>query len=120
MTFAIAYLAICLGVILFHVAIIAGAPWGELTQGGRQHGRLDRQGRITALVAIVITLAMVFAVLSAAGGWPNWPTWLAYPALAMQGLSTYFNCITPSMAERKLWAPITVFMFALAFAAVFF
>lgn len=110
---ASAYLAICAGVCLFQVALIAGAPWGELTQGGRHKGALGPAGRIAAVVSIGVIAAMCMAVLSDAGGWPNWPRWTAWAVLGVQCLSTLMNWITPSVAERRLWGPITTVMLAL-------
>jgi len=34
------YTFFILGIIAFQVALVAGAPWGHLTQGGRHQGTL--------------------------------------------------------------------------------
>lgn len=114
---AIFYAVACLGVIAFQMALIAGAPWGALTQGGRVTGPVDQRGRLAAFVSIFILGAMASAVLSVAGLPPRWPSWTIWPALAVQTLSTLANWVTPSAPERRLGAPVTTAMLALAIAA---
>lgn len=113
-TAAIVYSLIIAGVIVFQFCLIAGAPWGHLTQGGRNEGALPVAGRTAAAVSALLLAAMAGAMMSAASLVPNWPIWTAYIALAIQLLSTLMNLITPSRAERLLWGPITVVMLALA------
>lgn len=116
---AVLYVVLVVGVIAFQVCLIAGAPWGRLTQGGSRDGALSVSGRIGAGLSIVLLAYMAVGVASAAGMTPNWPGWTAYTVLAVQGLSTLLNWITPSRAERILWGPITTVMFALALYVVF-
>lgn len=115
---ALAYAAICLCVICFQVAIILGAPLGPVTQGGRHPGTLPLPNRIMAGASIFILGGLALAVVSAAGLWPRWPSWAGWAALAVQAIVTLLNWITPSRAERRLWAPITSAMLALAAVAV--
>ena len=103
----------CFGVIAvigFQVALILGAPWGRVTQGGQVEGPLPPRGRIIAALSIVILAGIALALLSADGRWPNWPRWTAWAALAVLFVSTVMNWITPSAAERKLWGPIMTAM----------
>jgi hypothetical protein len=115
---AVLFIAACIGAISFQIAILAGAPWGHLTQGGRFLGKLPIAGRAVALVSIIILLLMALAVSSAAGGWPNWPDWTGWVALSLQTASTVVNWITPSRPERLLWGPINSVMLGLAAAVV--
>jgi hypothetical protein len=108
------YALIITATIVFQLCVIAGAPWGRITQGGQNEGPLPTKNRIFAVFSILILAAMAASILSAAGMWPNWPTWTGWAALAMQVLSTVMNLITPSKAERKLWGPITFIMLLLA------
>lgn len=96
------------GVIAFQIALIAGAPWGHLTQGGQVQGALPKSGRVIAVISIPINLCMALAILSAAGFWPNWPMWTSWIAWVLHGVVAVLNCITPSRAERRLWAPVTL------------
>lgn len=112
------YAACCCLVVMFQVALIAGAPWGRLTQGGSHEGRLPVSGRIGAGVSIVVLAAMAAAILSAAGLQPHWPIWTGWVALTVQLISMVLNWITPSRPERRLWGPITTLMFVLALLVV--
>lgn len=111
---AVIYSAFIAGVMLFQVALIAGAPWGRLTQGGRHDGALPASGRIAAVASILILAALALAVLSASGFAPAWPRWTGWAAVFVQGVVMVANWATPSPAERKLWGPITSVMFGLA------
>ena len=118
-SFAFAYTAIILGVVALQVALIAGAPWGRLTQGGLYEGALPTWGRAAAGVSIFILIALALSVLSQAGVGPLWPRWTAWAALAIQAMVTTANWATRSKAERRLWAPITSVMLALMLAVMF-
>jgi hypothetical protein len=113
-TAAILYVLIVAGVIVFQICLIAGAPWGRLTQGGRHDGSLPVSGRVIAGVSIPLLIFMAAGIASAAGFIANLPTWVFYTALAIQALSTCLNWLTPSQLERRLWAPITTVMLALS------
>ena len=110
---AFLFIVACIGAISFQIAIVAGAPWGHLTQG-----KLPIAGRAAALVSIIILLMMALAVSSAAGGRPNWPDWTGWVALTLQTVSTVVNWISPSRPERLLWGPINSVMLGLAAAVV--
>jgi hypothetical protein len=117
-TAAILYGMVVAGVIVFQFCLIAGAPWGPLTQGGRHEGALPVAGRVAAALSVLLLVCMGAGIASAAGITPNWPMWTAYAALAAQAMSTILNWITPSLAERRLWGPITAVMLALAASVV--
>lgn len=106
------------GIIGFQIALILGAPWGRVTQGGQVDGPLPRSGRVVAALSIIVLMATAFAILSTDGHWPHWPRWTMWPALAVITISTILNWITPSAAERKLWAPIMTVLFAITLAIV--
>jgi len=113
------YYAACLGAIGFQFALIFGAPWGRITQGGSNEGKLPVSGRIVAGLSVFVLLGMALATTSAAGWWPNWPSWASWIALAIQSASTLANWITPSRPERLLWGPITLGMLIVAALIVF-
>ena len=89
---------------------------GRLSQGGQLDGALPLAGRIIAALSIVILGAIALAILSADGDWPNWPRWTAWVATAILAVSTVPIWITPSVAERELWAPIMTVMLSLTIA----
>lgn len=115
---ALAFALICAGVVSFQIALIAGAPWGRLTQGGGTEGALPVRGRVAAGMSGLLLAAMALAILSAAGMWPNWPVWTGWAAVALQAVSTILNWITRSTAERRLWGPTTTVMLVLASTTV--
>ena len=113
------YVAIVAGVIAFQLCLVAGAPWGRLTQGGRYNGTLPAPGRVAAGLSIPLLVCLAAGIASAAGLPPDWPRWTAWAALTVQALSTLLNWITPSRAERLLWGPVTAIMLVLAAYVVF-
>lgn len=115
---AILYVVIIAGVIVFQFCLIAGAPWGRLTQGGTHEGALPIAGRVAAGVSVLLLIAMGAGIASAAGMISTLPVWLIYTVVGVQALSTFLNWITPSKAERRLWAPITTIMLILALYVV--
>ncbi|MEL6645314.1 MAG: hypothetical protein AAFQ79_15390 [Pseudomonadota bacterium] len=105
----------CLAIAFFQVALIAGAPLGPWTQGGRHPGALPASGRAIAALSIGIVLWQGLAILSAAGfpglGWPRWTGWMA---MGVSVVSAVLNVITPSARERAVWGPVQTVMAALA------
>ncbi len=105
----------CMALVFFQIALIAGAPWGRITQGGRHEGPLPLSGRGIAAVSIPVLVGQGLAILSAAGfpglGWPLWTCWTAFGVAVV---STILNGITPSAPERHLWFPVTLILSALA------
>ncbi len=118
-TATIVYSVGIVGVIGFQLCLIAGAPWAHLTQGGSHAGPLPVQGRVFAGVSVLLLLFMACGILSAAEVQPGWPRWTGWTALIIQALTTVANWITPSLAERRLWGPITSVMLIAALMAVF-
>lgn len=114
------YCAMIFGVIGFQIALILGAPWGRITQGGQTEGPLPGSGRFVALASIAILIGMALAILSSDGRWPGWPAWTGWVAVAVNALSMVLNWITTSAPERMLWGPIMTVMFVLALAVVWF
>ncbi len=109
------YAALAGIVVLFQIALVFGAPWGRLTQGGRQDGALSPSARALAALSVGVLVFLALAILSAAGfpglGWPRWTGWVA---LVLTLLTTMANLATPSEPERRLWGPVTLVMSALA------
>lgn len=101
----------CMAIVFFQIALIAGAPLGEYTQGGQHKGALPRSGRIIAAISIPILLFCGLAILSAAGfpglGWPRRASWVA---LGIMVISAILNWITPSARERAVWGPVMLVM----------
>jgi protein-S-isoprenylcysteine O-methyltransferase Ste14 len=110
----IAYSIIILAVIGFQIALILGAPWGRITQGGAIDGALPLKGRIIAGISIFLLLGMIFAMSSIAGEWPLWPRWTGWVIVGINGIMCLLNWITRSQPERYIWGPITTAILSLA------
>jgi ABC-type Mn2+/Zn2+ transport system permease subunit len=116
---ATTYIFILLGMIVFQFCLIAGAPWGRMTQGGRHEASLPISGRVVAGISVVLLVFMATGVASEAKLIAGLPKWVPYTGLTIQALSALLNWITPSRIERLIWAPITTLMLTLALYVVF-
>jgi len=117
----ILFLLLTLGVVLFQLALLGGAPWGEFTLGGRVKGVLPLRWRFVPLVSVFLLSGFAAIVAARAG--------FAFPALqaashgmvwlvvAYCALGVLLNAITPSRLERKLWLPVTLLMLGASVAA---
>ena len=107
---ALIYAIISLSVVVFQVALAAGAPWGAFAMGGAFPGQFPPALRIAALIQAGLLLALVVVVLARAGvilpGWSRVARWLIWFVVAFAALSFVLNLITPSAGERALWAPV--------------
>ncbi|MCP3422188.1 hypothetical protein [Nocardioides pinisoli] len=102
----------------FHAAVAAGAPWGDVTQGGGTSGTLDASGRVVAGGSCVLTLVVALAVLGRAGRGPlarrgRTTTVLAWVATVYAAVGVVLNLVTRSSSERTLWAPVSALLLLL-------
>ena len=102
---------IALGVAIFQIALVAGAPLGEYTMGGQHPGKLPGQFRVTAAVSALIMVAQSGHYLAQAGilnpalspgqnAIVNW-FWFGFAVLGL-----IVNSISRSKKERNLWVPV--------------
>lgn len=102
---------IALGVAIFQIALVAGAPLGEYTMGGQHPGKLPGQFRVTAAVSAIIMVAQSGHYLAQAGilnpalspgqnAIVNW-FWFGFAVLGL-----IVNSISRSKKERNLWIPV--------------
>ena len=70
---ALLYAGVSAGVVVFQVALAAGAPWGAYAMGGAFPGQFPLALRVAALVQATLIAGMAVVVLSRAGlvlaGW---------------------------------------------------
>lgn len=103
-------------VIVFQVALAAGAPWGAASYGGEHRGVLPGRLRIASAVAAVVWLGFAPFLLTRAG--VDLPvdvpmaaaavvTWVF---VAVMVISVVLNAITPSVLERAIWLPIVMLL----------
>ena len=108
------YAVLTAGVVAFHLAVAAGAPWGHLTQGGQYTGTLPASRRTVAVISALVMVGTAAIVGSRAGLWlPSWRRHArpgAWVVVAFLALGVVLNTITPSAAERALWLPVTLAM----------
>ena len=102
---------IALGVAVFQIALVAGAPLGEYTMGGQHPGKLPGQFRVTAAVSAIIMVAQSGHYLAQAGilnpalspgqnAIVNW-FWFGFAVLGL-----IVNSISKSKKERNTWVPV--------------
>jgi hypothetical protein len=100
--------------VLFQCALAAGAPWGEMTLGGKFAGRLPVAMRVAAVVQAIVLLVLAWVVFARAGvffeGRSAMPHKAIWFVVAFCALSLTMNVITPSKKERRLWAPVLLVM----------
>jgi hypothetical protein len=120
---SIAFLLIILFVIIFQLALVFGAPWGEYTMGGRFTGKLPLKIRVAVLFQIFILILFAFIVLA--------KTQLAFEQYYTFGskgiwfivgffvLGSILNLATPSKKERNLWGPVNLIALAIGLILAF-
>jgi hypothetical protein len=105
-------------VIAFQLALVAGAPWGELTMGGTHPGRLPPAMRAAALGSAVLLAALAGVVAARAGialsGWRRAARRLIWVAVVYGVVGIVLNAVTPSPRERMLWLPVAIVLAACA------
>lgn len=108
---ALVQAVIALGVAIFQIALVAGAPLGEYTMGGQHLGKLPGQFRVTAAVSAIIMVAQSGHYLAQAGilspalspgqnAIVNW-FWFGFAVLGL-----IVNSISKSKKERNTWVPV--------------
>lgn len=111
---AYVYVALSAGVIVFQLALAAGAPWGAYAMGGAFPGQWPPSLRIAALVQAIVLAGWAAIVLTRAGlilpQWLRWSRRLVWVVVAFAALALFLNLITPSAAERALWAPVALLL----------
>jgi hypothetical protein len=108
---ALVQVVIALGVFVFQIALVAGAPWGEYTMGGRNMGRLPRSLRVGAAVSAVIMLAQAGHYLAQAGVLPplldsSWNSVVNWVWFGFTVAGVIVNAVSRSKKERNTWVPV--------------
>ena len=103
-------------VAVFQLALVAGAPWGHLTMGGRFPGRLPSGMRGVAAFSALLLVAFAVIVASRAGlalpGTGLVAPWFVWIVVGYSMLGVLANAATPSRGERSLWLPVTIVLLA--------
>ena len=110
---------VLLGIAVFQVALVLGAPWGAYTQGGETEGALGTSGRVLAAVSCALLLVMAAAILARVREGPlaNAPgrlvTALAWLTTIYSALAVVLNLATQSSSERAVFGPIAILLLLL-------
>ena len=112
---AVTAAALDLLIVLFQIALIAGAPWGQLTQGGYAEGALPVAGRAIAAVSVLVVSAFALGQLGRVGWGPlggrrRLATGLTWAALIYSIIGIVVNLASPSALERAVWAPVCLIL----------
>ena len=106
---AIIYAIVTVGVIVFQIALAAGAPWGAYAMGGASPGQFPPALRIAAIIQAALLAGMAAVILTRAGlilpGWSRASHWLVWIVVALTAFSLVLNLLTSSAGERAIWAP---------------
>jgi hypothetical protein len=114
------FTAVDLIVVLFQLALAAGAPWGQVAMGGQYPGTFPPALRVAAVVQAAVLLFLAAIVNVRAG--LVWPRRFAatrmgiWFVVAFSCVATVLNLITRSVWERRLWAPAAILMLASSLA----
>ena len=105
-------------VVLFQLALSAGAPWGGIAMGGRFPGIFPTPMRIAALVqAFILSFLSLSVAIRAKFILPDYYSisevgiWVV---VVVFSLSLIMNLATPSKWERRIWAPVVAILLACA------
>jgi hypothetical protein len=111
---AIIFTALSAFVGAFQLALVFGAPWGEVTLGGRYKGALPNRIRAAPAVSAVLILGFAVIVLARAGlaffDLGPLSVKLIWGVAAYCLLGSLMNYLTPSKRERALWFPVVAVM----------
>lgn len=109
---------LALFVIAFQIALAFGAPWGELTLGGKFPGVLPLRMRLGAVFSAFLLAAFALIVETRSGnmfhGHYELSRSLIWIVVTYSGIGVVMNAITPSKKERYLWLPIVTLLFILS------
>ncbi len=109
-------------IVVFQIALAAGAPLGSYAMGGRFPGVLPPAMRIAALVQAAMLGALALVVLERARLWPMTKPldgWLMWVVVGVAAVALVMNTITPSKGERMVWAPVALLMLASSLTVAF-
>ena len=101
-------------IIIFHICLMIGKPWGHLTMAGRFQGELPFKMKLFSGLSILILFFIATIVEIGSGNLLSVSRDLRYIMLSMALIfnvfQTILHTITPSKWERILWLPIILIM----------
>lgn len=101
------------GLVVFQIALAAGAPWGRAAYGGTT-AQPAFELRVSSVFAAILWSCVALVVLKRGGH--RVPRMLPHGAVpvamwvvvGLLSVGFVLNVITPSQLERMIWAPVTL------------
>lgn len=108
---AVIAIALLVVLLVFQVALAAGAPWGAAAWGGRHPGVLPTRYRVSSTIAAIAVYPLIIGIIADSAGLieVDWlpsgsgPMWLLTGIFTIGVLA---NGASRSRAER-IWAPVS-------------
>jgi hypothetical protein len=111
-------------IILFHLGLVLGRPWGRITMGGQHLGKLPKNMRLVAFAAIFLLIFFLFNVLSQSclmfTEWQFLTSKTIWIVVVFNFMTLIGNLITKSKWERIIWAPVAAVMFSCVILLIIF
>lgn len=117
---AIVFTFLTLGVVVFQIALAAGAPWGAYAMGGAITGQYPPELRVGAVIQALLLAGLAVVVLARAEliqvRWLlKTARWLIWIVVALCIISLTLNMISSSAGERTIWVPVLSLMLICSF-----
>lgn len=110
--------------VVFQIALAAGAPWGTAAYGGSS-ATLAVRLRVTSVVAAVVWALVAWLFLSLVvpqlpGPVPeSWNTVVLWVLVGLFAVATLMNAISRSRVERMIWTPVCAVLLVCAMISAF-
>ncbi len=105
---------------VFQLALVFGAPWGEYTMGGKFPGKLPNAMRLAAAASLFVILLLSLIAVARTRFSPSFLTPIGRIGIWFVAgfflLGSIANLATPSVKERRIWAPVNIVQFVLSLA----
>lgn len=105
------------GISVFQVALAAGAPWGQVAWSGSHEGTLPANLRVASAAAAVVWGAVAVAVAEELPPSVKAQRILLRTVAGGALVGAVLNLVSPSVAERALWVPVSAAVAVLTWRA---
>lgn len=104
--------------VVFQLALAAGAPWGRAVYGGGSPGVLPGRLRVASAIAALVW-SLIALCVARRSGIPIWAPLpdaalpvLVWVVVALAVVAVVLNAITRSRIERAIWLPVSLLLLA--------
>ncbi len=110
--FAYIFILLMIFILIFQIALILGAPLGELTMGGKYPGKLPIKMKVASFIQIIVIVLFSFFVISKSG-----ILFESYYNLSRVGIwvvvgffifGSFVNLFSPSKKEKIIMTPLNI------------